>query len=291
MGPLIIEAAINENVRKDENENVPLTPEEIALDAEEAVKAGASIIHFHARDPKTGEPRYADAPLYAEAMRLIRKRCDAVFYPTYSTQFPMPQRHAHVEALVTDKMVQLEMATTDIGSVNMSPFDAKAKKFKRDGVYTNLHSDAIAFLELCNRLGVKPTLGAREPGHLRHILAYREMGLVKDPIVVKFMFYDDAPCGLPPTAAGLRGWVDSIPKGVSLIWSIQAYGASHTMLEGLAIAQGGHVRTGVGDNPRLDGKKMTNAQQVALFAKAAKALGRKVATPAEARKLMGMKSA
>ncbi|MBM4406855.1 MAG: 3-keto-5-aminohexanoate cleavage protein [Chloroflexi bacterium] len=291
MDLLIIEAAINENVRKEENENVPLTPEEIARDAEECISAGASIIHFHARDPKTGEPRYTDASLYAEAMRLIRKRCDAIFYPTYSTQFPMPQRHAHVEALATDKAVRLEMATTDIGSVNMSPFDAKAKTFKRDGVYTNLHGDTIAFLELANRLGVKPTLGAREPGHLRHILAYREMSLLKDPLVVKFMFYDDAPCGLPPTASGLKGWISSIPKGVEVVWSVQAYGRSHAMLQGLAIAQGGHVRTGIGDNPRLDGKKMTNAQQVELFAKVAKRLGRKVAGPKEARRLMGMKPA
>lgn len=290
MERLIIEAAINEAVSKEQNPNAPYGPEEIAADAIACAKAGASIVHFHARDPVTGEQRWTDAGLYAQAMLLIQRECDAILYPTYSARLPVSERYRHVEALGRERAVRFEMGTIDLGAVNMASYDQVARRSGPEYVYNNLHSDVVQFLELAKEIGIIYNLGIREPGHLRHALAYHQMGLVREPLILKFFFTDNHPYGLPPTVRGLQAYLDMIPEGVPHVWFIQSYGPSHVMMESLAIAMGGHVRTGIGDNPRLDGRQMTSAEQVERFVGIARRLGREVATPAEARKMLGFRT-
>lgn len=288
MDKLIIEAAINEAVTKDQNPSVPYGPEEIAAEAVACARAGASIVHFHARDPETGEQRWTDAALYAEAMRLVQRECDAILYPTYSARLPVTQRYSHVEALARETSVRFEMATIDLGAVNMASYDSIQRRTGQEYVYNNLHSDVIHFLELAKKLNITYNLGIREPGHLRHALAYEQMELTRRPMVLKFFFTDYHPYGLPPSVRGLQAYLDMLPPDIPKLWFIQSYGSSHTMMEALAISMGGHVRTGAGDNPRLGGKALTSAQQVERFATIAKRMGREVASPAEARKMMGL---
>ncbi|MBI3743790.1 MAG: 3-keto-5-aminohexanoate cleavage protein [Chloroflexi bacterium] len=288
MQKLIIEAAINEATSKDLNPNIPYGPEEIARDAVECAKAGASIIHFHARDPQSGDQRWIDADLYAESYRLIQRECAAILYPTYSASLPMKERHSHVAALGRDKSVRFEMATIDLGAVNMASFDPKTKQWGRDFVYNNPHSEVMEFFRMAKDLDISYNLGIREPGHLRHALAYYEMGILREPLNIKFFFTDKHPYGLPPTVRGLQAYLEMLPPGLPHAWFIQSYGETHALMEALAITMGGHVRTGIGDNARMDGKAVTSAKQVERFATISRKFGREVATPAEARMMLGI---
>ena len=288
MDKLIIEAAINEATPKEQNPHIPYGPEEIAADAVACARAGASIVHFHARDPDTGQQRWTDAGLYAEAMLLIEKECDAILYPTYGARLPVDERYSHIEALGKERTVRFEMAAIDLGAVNMAAFDPVSKQLGRDFVYDNPHADVMRFFELAKELDLIYNLGIREPGHLRHALAYREMGLLREPMILKFFFTDNHPYGLPPTAKGLQAYLDMLPPGVPNVWFIQSYGVSHTLMQSLAISLGGHVRTGIGDNARLDGKPLTSVQHVEKFVAIAQLFGREIASPPETRAMLGL---
>ena len=86
MDKLIIEVAMNEMTSKAQNPRVPYGPAEVAADAAECAAAGASVLHFHAREPETGEQEWTGLERYREGVRLIREcgvSSDVVFYPTY----------------------------------------------------------------------------------------------------------------------------------------------------------------------------------------------------------------
>ena len=107
----MIEVAINELASKSDNVHVPYSVDEVVADAVACAQAGASIVHFHARDAGTGEQRWHDTDFYREAFRRIREQCDAVLYPTQPGSGM--ERCPHVMQLADEG---LEHATVDIFS-------------------------------------------------------------------------------------------------------------------------------------------------------------------------------
>ncbi|MEE9285925.1 MAG: 3-keto-5-aminohexanoate cleavage protein [Dehalococcoidia bacterium] len=291
MHKLMIEAAINELTSKEQNPNVPYGPEEVARDAIACAKAGATIVHFHARDADTGQQLWDGIETYAKAIKLIRRECDAILYPTYRSGVPKEQRIAHVVALADDPDARLELATLDLGATNTGAPDARAGE-ARAGAYVNTHQDVVYFMQTLREHGVFYSLGVRDVGHMRHIRAYAEMGLVSSPWVVKIFMSEEDPHGPLPDARGLMMYLDMVPPGIDCHWFVTTYKSptTHARVNMLAAAMGGHIRTGLGDNPVLDGKVLTNAQQVELAVELAHKAGRDVASPADARKMMGMVS-
>jgi 3-keto-5-aminohexanoate cleavage enzyme len=288
MEKLIIEAALNELFDKADNPNIPYGPDECVRDALACVAAGASIVHFHSRDPRTGAQRWTDAALYAEAYRRIQAESDVIFYPTYPAR-GHADRFRHVHALAEDPSVRLRVITIDPGGAATSPYDASAKRFTRpDHQMQNTHAEVVPLLEMARERGLRVIFGAREIGHVRHVLAYHDMGLAPEPIFLKLYFDAAAGFGLPPNFAGLNAYLTTLPHDVRVEWAMWAYGASHMRLNALAVAAGGHVRTGLGDNPRLGDGRMTSADQVRQVAELARLTGREVASPAEARALLGI---
>ena len=283
MHKLMVEVALNELASKDQNSNVPYGPEEVARDAIACAKAGAAIIHFHARDATTGEQLWSSAETYAEAIKLIRRECDALLYPTYRSGVPKEERIAHVLALADDPEVRLELATLDLGATNTGTPE-------RGGTYVNSHGDVTYFMEAMRKSGVHYSLGVRDVGHMRHIRAYAEMGLVESPWAVKIFMSESDYHGSPPDARGLMMYLDMVPPGVECHWFVTTYKSpnEHGRINMLAAAMGGHIRTGLGDNPVLDGEVLTNAQQVELAVDLAQRAGREVATPADTRQMLGM---
>ncbi len=285
----MIEAAINEVASKEQNPNIPYGPEEVARDAIACAKAGAAIVHFHARDAKTGAQLWSSAETYAQAIKLIKRECDAILYPTYPSRVPKEERIGHVVKLADDPAVRLELATLDLGATNSGAIDPTTGEL-RGGTYVNSHEEVIYFMRTLKAHGVHYSLGVRDVGHMRHIRAYAQMGLVSKPWAVKIFMAENETQGPPPDARTLLMYLDMVPEGVPCHWFVTTYKSSesHVRMNMLAAAMGGHIRTGLGDNPVLDGKKLTNAQQVELAVDLAHRAGRDVATPAEARKLLGM---
>jgi 3-keto-5-aminohexanoate cleavage enzyme len=295
MDKLIIEVPLNELVPRTLNPHVPITTEEIVRDAVDCANAGASIVHFHARDPVSGVNRPDDVELTAAALAGVCARCDAIFYPTYdisyfpSNPLPAEQTLRHVRALAVHPTAPIELHLFFVGAVNWGRYDDASGAFVEDDVTYLLHGEAAAFLRFCRETGVKPHFGVRELGNLRHVLAYRGLGLVEDPVVCQLRFAESQLWGLPADARGILSYLDVVPPDVPFRWFANHYGVAQHRLNALAIAMGGHVRTGIGSLPAPPTGPETNPRMVERLVRLAREIGREVASPAEARQILGIK--
>ena len=200
MEKLIIEAAINELISKQQNRHVPYGPDEVAATVKQCVDAGMSYLHFHAREQIFGEMRWNEPELYKEGilkMRAFGVPAELPWYPTYLTLDPFYQKH--VVALVEDPEVRLQIAAIDMGSGNINDYDPRTKNFTSpDQTKPWSHNFHRQFFQLCRDLKLRPYLGVYEPGALRSIAKYLEMGWLEPPLVMKFFFSDAGPYGFPP---------------------------------------------------------------------------------------------
>ncbi len=290
MEALIVECSLNEQVTRDENPRVPIAVDEIVADGIAAAAAGAAILHFHARDESTGALLHPGTEVYRRILRGIRRENrEVLVYPTYGASPTPTERFAHLAELAADPACGLDFATIDPGAVNYADYDPRAKQIGWDYVLSVTHAEARYFFDLAKRIGLLYSFTVREPGQLRHVLAYRDMGLVRDPLLFKITLSERHLWGLPPSLASLRLWRDGIlPADVPHRWMLFVEGGSRDLVQlcRFAVENGGHVRIGIGDSPRHAGRLLTNAEQVAEIVAMARAAGRAVATPAEARAML-----
>ena len=289
MDKVIIQVAMNERVTKAENPHVPLTPGEQAQDALDCWRAGASIVHFHPRDAQSGANRPADVALYLAALNRIRERSDVIFYPTAGYSPDVDADLAHVRELARAPGPVAEMYLQGIGAWSLAAWDAKQGAFVRDNGYVVGHNALMPFLRHSLEHGMKVVMMAHELGHVRSVLMLQEAGLLGDKLVVQLNFSDGAAYGPLPNASGLRAYLDMFPAGQPVTWFVQTPGAAHHSVNALALAMGGHPRLGIGDAAPERGGPYSNAQLVERMVAQARAVGREVATPAEARAIMGMR--
>jgi uncharacterized protein (DUF849 family) len=296
MEPLIIECALNEQASREQNPAVPIAPDEIVRDALEAARAGAAIVHLHARDPHTGAMLHPGTEVYREIFRRIRERePELLLYPTYGSSPTPEQRFSHLVALAADPEVRLDFATIDPGAVNYADLasvvragEPRAPRTGEGGelVLSVSHAECRYFFETANRLGFLYSETVRELGHVRHLASYWRAGWIRWPLLLKLVLSENHAWGLPPRAESFAWFTGVLPPGIPHRWMAYVEGEAHTELCRYAVEHGGHVRTGLGDNPVLDGKRLTNAEQVECVVALARLAGRSVATPAEARRLL-----
>jgi len=304
MKKLIIEVALNEYVRKSEHPDVPLSVGEIADQAAECVAAGAAIVHFHPRPADPGEKFYSlaeDVDAYQEIMKAIADRCDVITYPTYAgvrTQDSNLPLFPHVRALRESGLVPLETFVPFIGATNFGRWSKEEGVWVQDQIDALPHVAMTEFLSWCRDSGLRPQFGVREIGHLRHIAAYRELGLVDSPVVLHLCLSTAFPWGLPPDVTGLMGLLSFIPREWNAEWFIQnnhdSWNAApsdeerHRLLNVLAICMNGHARTGIGDLPSWGMPQLRNVEMVSKLVEVAETIGRDIATPNEAREMLGL---
>jgi 3-keto-5-aminohexanoate cleavage enzyme len=286
---LIIEAALNEQSSKAENPHVPVSAEECAADALECAAAGASIIHFHARDPETGALLIPGIQTYAETMRLInQERPDLLVYPTYSADSPPAETFCHLEALADDPTVRLQSATIDPGATIFSFFDPDTGQIVGNHTVSVAQEHLTYFLQLCETKNIQYSVVVREPGHVRITVAAYRLGLMHGTILFKLNLGDHALWGLPPSEEAVDAYLGIVPDDIAHTYLAYTYGPSHWKMAQLAIDRGAHVRVGLGDNPvEADGSRLTNAEMVQRIVEMAAATGRQPATPTEARAILG----
>jgi len=276
--PLIIEVAINELANKHDNPNIPYSLDDVVNDAVACARAGAAIVHFHARDPITGAQRWHDTQFYRDAFAGIRAQCDALLYPTQPGSGM--DKCPHVIELAAEG---LELATVDV-------FSHHSNAFEGDNPDPNL-----AVMAALRANGVVYSMGVREVGHLRKLRRYQERGLLDDDLHLK-IFLDQEVVGPVPDARGLLMFLDHLAPGQTCHWFTTLYrghpdGQCFRQLSMLAAAMGGHIRTGLGDMPILDGKgTYTNVQMVEMAVELAHAAGRGVATAQQTRAMLGARN-
>jgi uncharacterized protein (DUF849 family) len=292
MRKLIIEARVNEYMMRDQgNANVPYTPEEIARDALACREAGAAIVHFHARAPD-GRPDHA-AESYAETVRRIRQTSDILVHPTlgYVTLDAAPEeRLDHILSMARDEAYAPHFAPMDMGSVNVDRYNAQARRFETNElVYKNSTKTLTYFAEQIREAGLKPYLVSWTIGFTRYADAFLEMGLLDEPAFLCFCLTDNTFLGgHPGTLKGLQAHLDFLPEDKRVEWTVVNFGGNLFALAASVIAQGGHISIGLGDYAYTELGQPTNADLVRRIGEIARELGREVATPAEAKQILGM---
>lgn len=250
---------------------IPITPEEIAASAIEAWRAGASVLHIHVRDPKTGLGTQ-DPSIFKEVVDRIRTGTDAILCLTTSG---IPGRNLPIPERLRSLALKPEMVSFDAGSVNLN-----------ETVFLN----PPEFLEVLARetlaLGIKPELEVFDAGMIYTCSRYLDRGLLKRPAHFQFVLGTNG--GAPATAKTLLHFVDALPQGST--WSVIGSGSSQLPMAVLAMVIGGHVRVGLEDNLYYSKGVLakSNAQLVERVVRLAKDYGRDIATPSEARGILGL---
>ena len=273
MEKLIITAAVSGSApTKEQNPNVPYTPEEIANEALAAWRAGAAIAHIHARDPETGAP-VTRLDLLGEITDRIRSESDLIVNLS-TTGFHLSGPDVD-EVRLLPLELKPDLCSLDVGSLNF-----------RGGVFVN-SADWVEDAAMRIRdAGVKPEIEVFDIGHIRQALHLIDNGLINDPPWMQLCL--GIAWGIEATVESLLEMRRRLPDQAK--WSVLAPASAQLPITTHAMLMGGHVRVGFEDNVYLQRgvKAESNAQFVARTVTIARSLQREVATCDEAREMLGL---
>lgn len=267
--PLMITVApVGAEVMREHNPHVPYTPAEIAEECYRAWNEGASIAHLHARMPD-GRPTQ-DPGVYREIIELVSARTDLIIQVSTGGAVGMTR-----EQRVAPVSLKPEMATLTCGTVNFG-----------DGIFVNSQEDIEFFASAIKAHGVKPEIEIFDAGMVENARRLEKKKLVEFP--AHFDFVMGVPGGISGDPRNLMHLISLIPEGST--WSVAGIGRHEIPLGTIAVVTGGHVRVGFEDNIYLGRGVLakSNAELVAKIARIAREVGRPVASPAEARRILGL---
>lgn len=268
---LIITIALTGNVpTKEINPYTPITVDEIVEDIIKCRQAGASVAHIHVRDEK-GQPT-CDKNLYKEVLNKLKERdCDII------TQLSTGARGGGNTAEWRGQMLDLnaEMASLSTGSSNFAS-QVNANSFE-------LIKELAAKMYANN---IKPEIEAFDLGMIDNAALLLKEGVLKEPL--QFNLVMNVRGSVKGTPRNLLHMIESLPEGST--FTVSGIGYSQIPMLTMSILLGGHTRTGLEDTILYDrGLLATNQMLVERVMRIAKELGREIATPDEARKILGIK--
>jgi uncharacterized protein (DUF849 family) len=287
---VIIEVGLNEATARAQNPNVAYAPAECAADALECVSAGAAVVHWHARDPESGDQRLGDVDLSSEALAAMRSG-GVLAYPSYPIDTPVDQRLDHVWSL--QERHGLEIAPIDIGSVSVVLWNVQSHDLvgvdglRERGVVANPLPFTLDALERARGLRMIPSLGAFDLGFTRTMVLLHEAGRLAPPVFFKIFLSGSWAVGPFPSEDALDFHLRQIPSELDVEWVLVPYSLDDPdLIERLsrhALARGGGIRVGIGDNPAAY-PDATNAELVEQAVGWCADAGRPVATADDVRR-------
>src|SRR5438105_9828835 len=301
-GKVIITCAVTGSIHTPSmSPYIPVTPEEIAAAAIGAAKAGAAIVHLHARDPKDGRPTQ-DPELFRRFAATIKAESDVVLNfttggaPTMSIE----------ERLQPTLRLKPEVASLNMGSMNFGLYEmlGRDKEFKHDWerpylagsderIFRNTFKDIATILESCKENQTRFEVECYDIGHLYTASHFLDRGLIKPPLFIQSVF-------------GIRGGIGPHPEDVmhmkrtadrlfgdAYYWSVLGAGRNQMYVAAMSAVMGGNVRVGLEDSLWLGRGQLakSNAEQVAKARRILEELGFSVAGPNEARDMLKLKGA
>lgn len=268
-GKLVITVALTGNVNtKDRNPSLPCTADEIAADVEACAKLGATVFHLHARDEQNKPTQRLD--IIRNNVKAVKARC-----PDVIIQISTGGRAGLGQERIDPIDLLPEMGSFTTGTVNLDPI-----------VYENSPKLVNDLAQKYKDTQVKPQIEVFSQEMISNAQALVKKGLLTEPLDYGFVM--GAPGAQGAELHNLAYLVQSLPKGST--WNVLGIGKHEMPLAAAAIAFGGHVRVGLEDNNRMpDGTIATNANLVSVVVELAKTLGREIATPDEARDILGLK--
>jgi len=262
---------------------IPYTPEEYAAEAKRAVDEGASMIHIHARTPE-GVPSY-EIEDFRAITEAINGAVDDVIvnYSTGAIGVPIEKRIAYLRELRPD------VAALNMSSMNYAKYSERRKQFVFSAVFENSFDTIIEFLTAMNELGIRPEHECFDSGHVANLDPLIDMGLLSEPLQIDCVMGVHG--GIRPTPRNLAHMADQIPGGSEgrNNWGVIGISRDQWRLVAAAAALGGNVRVGLEDNFYLPEGEMarSNGDLIARARRIVEDVGRRAATVAEARELLG----
>lgn len=285
--------------------HLPVTPKQIADEAVRSAEAGAAVVHVHARDPGSGKPS-SNLEHFEEIIDSIKRRTNAVICITTGGNATMTLE----ERLRILPRFKPEMATFNMGTMNYSlhfiaeSFEKRKKEFRyewekqyleatRDGVFKNSFKDLEHVLRVMDENDVRPECEIYDLGMIYNTSYLVSRGLLRKPLQIQFVL---GVLGGAKADIGvlqfLRNTADAEFGKDEYTWSVVGAGYPQEFhLAALSVIMGGNVRVGMEDNLRVskDRYAESNGELVEKAVKIVRALDREVATPDDARRILGLK--
>ena len=279
---------------------LPITPQDIAAQSIAAARAGAAILHLHARIPHNGAPT-GDPEVYGQFLPVIRQACDAVVNLTTGGSVTMSLN----ERLAAAARFKPEMCSLNMGSLNFAFFPA-AKRINHwkydwehdyvvnsdDYIFRNTFRDIAYILKTLSESGTKFEHECYDVGHLYNLAHFIDRGLVKAPFFVQMIFGILGGIGADlENLVFMKQTADRLFGRGEYQWSVLAAGRHQMPFLTQSLLLGGHVRVGLEDSLFIERGVLaaSNAQQVEKIKRIATQMGHELASPAEARKILGLK--
>lgn len=291
MPPAILCVACNGGLQgREYNDAIPETPDEIALSVQGAYEAGASIVHVHARHPEDLTRCATTTEQWWEVNRRIRERCpDIIINNTTGGDLGMSME---------ERLSCLD-AKPEIASLNLTPemarFTLKERKAPLPNPRPAIEEDACIpftyglvtrFAAEMRKRGIKPELETYHTGGAWVIRELIDRGLVDKPYLIQTVMGTQS--SSYPTPGHILQLLQDMPDGMT--WLCSGIGPFQLPITTFALLMGGHVRVGLEDNIyyRRGEKMRSNAQAVARVVRIAEELNRPIATPRQAREMLGL---
>ena len=278
--------------------HLPVTPEEIAEAAIQAVEAGAAIVHLHARDAVTGKPTQ-DPAVFAKFLPVISEACDVVVNITTGGS-PHMSLDERLQPLLkfAPEIASLNMGSMNFGLFPMlqrfsefnNPWEREHLANSRDLVFKNTFADIERILSTCTDMGTRFEFECYDVSHLYTLAHFLERGLVQPPLFVQSVVGILGGIGPDPEdLMHMRRTADRL-FGSDWVWSVLGAGAHQMSLATMGLTLGANVRVGLEDNLyyRKGQKAGGNAEMVARIKRIAEDMNREVATPQQAREMLGL---
>jgi 3-keto-5-aminohexanoate cleavage enzyme len=279
--PVVITCSISGAIaNRDQCPAIPYTPQEYGAEARRIVDEGGTMIHIHARKPD-GTPSYEVEDFRAITEAILSEVDDVIVnYSTGAIGVPVEKRLAYLREL------RPEVAALNMGSMNYAKYSRARKDFVFQTVFTNPFDEIIEFLRAMNELGIKPEHECFDLGHVGSLPPLLDMGVLKPPLHVDCVM--GVVGGAPPTARNLAAMADNVPAGSH--WGVIGISRDQWRLVAAALTLGGSIRVGLEDNFYLPNGDMarSNGELVAKARQLTEDAGRRPATVAEARRLLGV---
>ena len=269
--PVIITCAITGNkTTREMNPNLPLTPVEQGIAAEEAVHAGASIIHLHVREDDGSESHRLER--FEESVYEIKKRVPEAIIEVSTRGAPENSMDYRGNCL----HLKTEMCSLNLGTMNIN-----------DEMFLNDPKEVKVLVQQIHASGVEPEMDIFDVGHLEQALTWHRNGILKSPL--RFLFVLGLPGGVSGDIRNLHHLLSLLPSQAH--WGTVGIGRHQLPVATHTILLGGNVRVGMEDAVyyRKGELAKSNGQLVERVARLSRELGREVATPDQARRMLGLK--
>lgn len=275
MEKLIITAAIcGAEVTKDQNPSIPYSVREVGIEAEKAFLAGASIIHLHVREDD-GTPTQ-DKERFEACIEEINNRCsDVIIMPSTGGAVGMSDEE-RLESIYIDPPP--EMASLDCGTMN----------FGGDEIFVNTESTIKHFAQEMYKREIKPELECFDKGMIDMALRLYSKGFIKDPMHFNLVLGVNG--GINASPRDLLFLIETLPPNST--YTVAGIGRYEFSMATMGIIMGGHVRVGLEDNLYISKGKLaeSNALLVEKVVRIAHELGRDIASPYDARNILGLRN-